>query len=198
MQTKQARHIHTDAHTYAIGKARVSGVSQGRLRLRALIDCNYSVYVPWPHLSVCQRVRCGAGRWKWQHWEWFCHPSLKRKVRCAMLVIHQDIDSKKGREVEMQQEKTSELLVSQFVWRWSRLTQMNILIIKSALVVLCGISFKILVCPAAIKVIFQSTLIWDCFVKLLFARPRMNFHAKLLSSYWALHDNLANSICWWR
>lgn len=75
MQTRHARHIdtyaymHTDTHTFAIGKARVSGVSQGRLRLRALIDCSYGVYVPWPHLSVCQCVRCGAGRFKWQHWE---------------------------------------------------------------------------------------------------------------------------------
>lgn len=46
--------MHTDMHTCAIGKARVSGVSQGHQRLRALIDCSYGVYVPWPHLSVCQ------------------------------------------------------------------------------------------------------------------------------------------------
>ena len=89
-------HLHTCTHAYAIGKARVSGESQGRLRLRALIDCSYGVYVPRPHLGVCQRVCCGPAGWKWQHREWFCHPSLKRKVRCAMLVIHQDIDSSDG------------------------------------------------------------------------------------------------------
>ena len=39
-------HTHTHTHVYAVGKARESGVSQGRLRLRALIDCSYGVYVP--------------------------------------------------------------------------------------------------------------------------------------------------------
>lgn len=96
LDTLTHTNVHTDTHTYAIGKARVSGVSQGRLRLRALMDCSYGAYVPWPHLCACQRVCCMAGRWKWQHWEWFCHLSLKRKVRCAMLVIHQDIDSSDG------------------------------------------------------------------------------------------------------
>lgn len=48
--------VRSDMHTYAIGKARLSGVSQGRLRLKALIDCSYGVYAFQPHLSVCQRV----------------------------------------------------------------------------------------------------------------------------------------------
>lgn len=47
---------HSDMLTNAIGKARVRGVSQGRLRLKALIDCSCGVYVPRLHLSVCQRV----------------------------------------------------------------------------------------------------------------------------------------------
>lgn len=51
--------MHSDMHTYAIGKAKVSGVSQGRQRLKAPIDCSHGVYVPWPHLSVCQRVLQG-------------------------------------------------------------------------------------------------------------------------------------------
>lgn len=52
-------YTHSDMLTNATGKARVSGVSQGRLRLKALIDCSYGVYVPWLHLSVCQRVLPG-------------------------------------------------------------------------------------------------------------------------------------------
>lgn len=39
-------HAHRHTSTYAIGKASMSGVSQGRLRLRALIDCSYAVCVP--------------------------------------------------------------------------------------------------------------------------------------------------------
>lgn len=43
-------------HTYAIGKASLSRVSQGRLRLKALIDCCSGVFVSRPHLSVCRRA----------------------------------------------------------------------------------------------------------------------------------------------
>lgn len=52
-------YVHSDMHTYAIGKAGVNGVSQGRQRLRALIDCSNGVHVPRPHLSVCQRTLQG-------------------------------------------------------------------------------------------------------------------------------------------
>lgn len=61
MQMRHTERIHTytctQTHTInATGKARVRGVSQGRLRLRALIDCGYSVYVPLTtpvHVSMC-------------------------------------------------------------------------------------------------------------------------------------------------
>lgn len=71
----------SDMHTYAIGKAGVTGVSQGRLRLKALIDCCFGVYVAWPHLTLCQCV---------------LQDFQMETVRCAMLVIHQEIDSFNG------------------------------------------------------------------------------------------------------
>lgn len=113
-------YVQSDVHPCAIGKARRSAASQGRPRLKALIDPSYGwLYVPRPHLSVCVcvcvrvSVCCRAARWKWQRRERFCHPSLKRKVRCAMLVIHQDIDCFSGggfglggvREVEILKSK---------------------------------------------------------------------------------------------
>lgn len=58
-QVNRDTYVRSDMHTYAIGKAKVSGVSQGRQRLKAPIDCSHGVYVPRPHLSVCQRVLQG-------------------------------------------------------------------------------------------------------------------------------------------
>lgn len=79
--------------------------AQGSYRLQLWCVCVLAT-------PLCVSVCVSQGwRWKWQHGEWFSHPSLKRKVRCAMLVIHQDIDSTDG------------------IWekgeRWKRNTKMN-------------------------------------------------------------------------
>lgn len=52
-------YAHSDMHTYAIGKANLSRVSQGRPRLKALIDWSSGVFVPRPHLGVRQCVLRG-------------------------------------------------------------------------------------------------------------------------------------------
>lgn len=86
-------HIHTSTQTHTLSywqgqsewSVSRSPKAQGSYRLQ--LRCVCALTTP----------QCVAGLvWKWQQWEWFCHPSLKRKVRRATLVIHQDIDSSDG------------------------------------------------------------------------------------------------------